>query len=169
MEVCFTFNFGDRESRYLKVNSDWDIATLKAVIDFVTKIPRGQLRFIFKSVQLEEGFTLADYDIVDESVIHIQLNVLGSGKRGRKDVEEDEGGKKIEKIIGEITVKEGDADDVIKAIREEISVEKWLEEMPLDNTEALKLVCAKYEKAGHTDSVLRKYAEFVPSVSAVED
>ena len=67
-----------------------------------------------------------------------------------------------------MAVKDGDAESVVDAINANIVVEDWLNTLTLADAEALKLVTVKYEKSGHSDTVIRAYAKFVPEVVAIE-
>ena len=59
--------------------------------------------------------------------------------RGSKDEDEPKG--RIDEVIGEMNVKDGDAASVVAAINSSIEVEKWVSGLTWAKVEALKMVC----------------------------
>ncbi|XP_063590745.1 polyubiquitin-like isoform X2 [Penaeus indicus] len=55
------------------------VEVLKAKLQDIEGVPTDQQRIVFSGIQLEDGRTLADYNICREAVLHLILRLRGGG------------------------------------------------------------------------------------------
>ena len=67
----------------LKVKASDTIDIVKSKIELYGGLPSDQQGIIFDNAQLEDDRTLSDYNIQENSTIHLVLRLRGGGKRGR--------------------------------------------------------------------------------------
>ena len=64
----------------LDVEASHTICTLKAILKNMLGIPKNQQRLIFNDMQLEDGYTISDYNIPDLATLKMLMGIRGGGK-----------------------------------------------------------------------------------------
>lgn len=74
-----TFNVKTSDGKSIQINYDttMTIATIKDEVMKKQNIPVAQQRLIFNGKQLEDQYTVADYNINPDDVIHLVLRLRG--------------------------------------------------------------------------------------------
>ena len=80
----------------LDVECSFTIKNIKAIIMNLLTIPTKQQRLLFMDQQLEDGCTLSDHNIPNESMLQLMLRLRGGGRRARPQVPEEQKLKALE-------------------------------------------------------------------------
>lgn len=61
----------------LRVCNHWTVGMVKGMLQDSEGIPPNQIRLIFAGKQLQDGYTLVDYNIQSGTTVHVVLHLRG--------------------------------------------------------------------------------------------
>ena len=70
----------------MDVENTFTINNIKAIIKNKEGIPTKQQRLIFNDQQLEDGYTISDYNIPNLATVKVLMSIRGGGKRAKPSV-----------------------------------------------------------------------------------
>ena len=144
----------------LDVEASDTISNLKKIIKNKEGIPKVHQSLIYHDQQLEDDHTLSDYNIQNESMLHLGGRLRGGvGKRGRVS---ESSASRISTVIGMVAPEASDIPQVLEAINlQGINIESWLGTMHEAEIDELLTILNKYSKTGLSDQAIKCYVKFV--------
>ena len=166
----------------LDVENTFTIKNIKAIIMNKEGIPTKQQRLPFMDTQLEDGYTISDYNIQKESMLNLVLRLRGGGKRPKPVASDAE---KVERLalrltgdtravadeeVDPFTTALGERQNLIQQFRQNPNIiqEKIYERSIDELNEALGWLPSGHDGKNYKPKLAEFLAKLVPTISQLE-
>ena len=166
----------------LDVEASITIATVKTIIKNKEGTPKNQQRLIYHDQQLEDSFTLSDYNLQKEGLLNLLLGIRGGGKRARPVISNSE---KVERLglrltgdtravadeeVASYTTAPGERQNLIQQFRKNPNIiqEKIYERSIDELNEALGWLPSGHDGSSYKPKLAEVLAKVVPTISKLE-